>query len=529
MKCPKCGNEIASGIRFCGACGTAVPDQVETADFTPMNTTPKKPFPVKGIAFGGVALVVVIVAALLCIKLFAPPKYLAASGSYFVYQDSPNSVTVRFDDGTEQTMNGKLQKHHTATMESGKGYLVVRSMVDDGYLDTIYYVSDKKAKPFADEANGNGILGAISADGSAVAFFTEGERSGNYSEGRLSIYNGEKTQYIAPAVFSSYISSYCISPDGKTVAYLTYDEEEDDLIARQWINGKSTVLGKGLITFALSNGGKLMYYIDGSKMNAYVLKGKERTKLDSAEELDEVWLNADNTSLIFSSDSGKSYIFNNGGMKTSLSGEISGFLLPPGALCVEIEDGVTIVGVKDFKNTYYCSYDAIYRITNKYETERIVRSYTTAELANDEKTLFYLSSGSVYKIDGTKSNAEPTMLVDGDVKRFDAIGNGSAVYYVNFDDELFYQKGKGKPTFIGDVQNSNGFATYDRDGTVFFLNDGELYSAKGGGKASLVTGVDSDDLESIHIVGNDIVVYEDDRNTQYRSNDGKSFAEIYAY
>jgi len=525
MKCSKCGSNVVAGTRFCGACGSAIHEELANEAASVANTIPDKPLPIKKIAaFGGIA-VVAIIAIVICVKLFAPSNYVVSSGdSFFVHmQEDDEKVIVTYSNGTASSFDGQYFSMFNGSLDTGKGAFVIQSIneANDEYLSTLYYVSDNKSKPFADTTSENGAWGTVSANGNAVVFVTDTEYANGYSEGTLSIYNGEKAQTISSSFYPG--GSYCVSPDGTAVVYSAdFDVKEHEFTTYFWSNGKTTALGDNLYAVAVSNGGKLIYYGDDDKL--YVQKGNDKTKLASDNDLGALFFNRDNSSVVYTNNSGKSYISVNGGEKQSLDSTIYNLLLPAGVYQSYGDNyQVNTINVKSFKNTFHLTSSDVYRITEKYESERVAKTSSTAELADDGKTIFYLNSGSVYKIDGLATDRQAEKIIEADVSMFNALGNGSAIYFINYDDELYYQKGKGKPVFIDDDLDSSGFAVYNKEDIVFYISDGELYSTKGGAKASLVNGVDDDDLVAVNAGAFGVIVYGRNYDVAYRSFDGKTF------
>jgi hypothetical protein len=225
---------------------------------------------------------------------------------------------------------------------------------------------------------------------------------------------------------------------------------------------------------------------------------------------------------------GKTYAIIKGKEKITLSGEINSFILPDST-----RNSDEIIGVKTFANTLYRSGDDVIRIDNKFEASSVVKKIDSNKnryLASDGKTLLYVKNDDLYKVDALNKNATAVKLVDGNVSNFEAVNKGSAVYFINEDKELYYQKGKGKPTHIADDVTSSMSSNYGaivglKDKILYYVSDSEVYSTTGK-KGKLVSGIDEDaaylgaDLHAISIV---MPVMDIGRQGGYWSFDGKTF------
>lgn len=73
--------------------------------------------------------------------------------------------------------------------------------------------------------------------------------------------------------------------------------------------------------------------------------------------------------------------------------------------------------------------------------------------------------------------------------------------------------------------SSNQFAVHDQSNTVFYINDGELFSSKSGEKASIVSAVDDDNLTIV--AGSMLIsVYDENYEQAYWSADGATFKPV---
>ena len=119
--------------------------------------------------------------------------------------------------------------------------------------------------------------------------------------------------------------------------------------------------------------------------------------------------------------------------------------------------------------------------------------------------------------------------MEDEVRTYIAVEDGSAIYFVNHYDELYYQKGTNKPVLIGDgVQTHDGQSLVLYKGNkLFYVSDKELYVSTGS-KGTRVAGIDGD-VESVRMERFDVTVFTYDHNEAciYRSIDGINFDLVY--
>jgi hypothetical protein len=99
-------------------------------------------------------------------------------------------------------------------------------------------------------------------------------------------------------------------------------------------------------------------------------------------------------------------------------------------------------------NTYYLNESReIIRLDRRYNADIVAEGVMAATLAKNGETLVYLKNGSIYKNDNKN---EPVILVNGGAAAFTATAKGDAVYYLDTEGKLFYQKGEGNPVLVTD-------------------------------------------------------------------------------
>lgn len=469
--------------------------------------------PKKLLAIGGCAIAAVI-AAIVLISIFKPSKYTKTKNGTFIYSLDGETVFIS-SKGDRAAFDGS-NRNLSSSIDGASAAFAIAD--EDMQEYTLYYSDGGAPKKVAD---GENIRFSIAASGKAVAYATWDDGDDSYAESTLYIYSGGKSAKIAGGA-SAY--SFCISPDGKTVAYIgNYDDEDRDFTAYIW-NGKSSEAGKNKTPAAVSDGGKYFYY----RNRDGVLFAQKGTRDDTKQRLgngEAQAFNRDLSQVIFDHD-GKAYISVKGGERQGLSGRFYNFVAPANT-GVAVNDSAVIFGVSSFADTFYVSGSNnmnastnIVRITGKYGTETVARSIDGgAFLADGGKTLFYIKNNDAYKINGMRSGADGVKLAD-DVDSLVVAPGGGAIYYIDEDGELFYQKGTGKPKSLGDAE-SMSYGLFEEK-TLYFIEDGELRAATGDKVTSSgFRGID-DDVVSVYAYKYMVIVYTDDYSS-YASFDGKRF------
>jgi hypothetical protein len=510
-------------MKFCASCGTAIeeaePVKSESspvADASAVLEGVKKQA-VKAQKFIKPAIFVVAAVVIVAVlaNVIKPAKYEKVKGGVNMVQSDDrvafykNGKNTGYVDGYYQNLIYSLNSSKMAALISediGGG--------SDGYS---LYLIDAKAELIDEEV----YKCWISASGNAVAYVKEFDYSEDTAE--LWLHKGGKETLITSELLRD--SACFVSPNGGTVCY-TAVNDDDEHIGIVW-DGKENELGENYTPVAVADGMKYVYYTNDNGV-LYVQKGKNS---ENRERLGETYssgisVNRDLSQIVFSSVS-ETYISRNGGEKEELSGNVMIFIFPDGTAARRNDDGIQLYGISNFANTFYQGYEGIVYINGKYEANSVVRGAENVMLADDGKTLTYIRNGDIYKVNGMSKNAEPEEIVSNDAERFTAVSNGSAVFFVNEDDELYYQKGKGKPVLISeDVefgQYGSAQGSLFKGDTLFYISDDELYFSSGG-KGKAVSGIEGD----VSYVGagvSGVTVYADDGgdSLRYFSGDGKKF------
>jgi hypothetical protein len=514
-KCSACGADVPETTSFCASCGSKAnhtPSPIAPVDAGESASAAKfsfdfnklKKFTQPAIA-AAIALVVIIVA----VNILTPAKYESGKGSVYIASGDGNVIIIP---------NGKNKVEIDGTLMSSARSLdgtKAAALIREGGAQTglLYLITDKPQK-ITDEV----YAFWFSANGNAVAYITEY----NFHEGtaELWLHSGGKNTKLSS---DFYIFGNCaISPNGKVVAFVAVDGERHTGIV--W-NGKANELGRNMHPVAISDNAKYIYYArDDVLFVQRGLKGEDRERL--GDNISSIITNKDLSQVVYNSNS-RAYISRKGGARETLSGSMGSFILPLGTRSAFAANNVRVLGVSNFSNTFYRNSDsAIIRINGKYETDSVARSIDNVYLANNGKTLTYMRNDKLYRVNGLASQAEPTQIVSGEVMDFVAASKGNAVFFVNEDYEIYYQKGTGKPaTVTNDLSSRHSYSLF-KGKTLFYVSDKELFVSTGA-RGKRVGGFEGDlqsvgaDLFSVNVVSSEL-----GDTFYYRSTDGKKFSLI---
>ncbi|MDR1687877.1 MAG: hypothetical protein LBS21_04610 [Clostridiales bacterium] len=453
-----------------------------------------------------------------------PAKYERSKGSIFIAQ-ADGQVDFYYKGKYTANIDGRIGKQ-SLSLYSNKAAVLISEKTDRD-LGYSLYLFEKKPL-FIDDGV---YLCWISASGNVIAYVKEFDYSKETAQ--LWLYSGGKITLITSEFL---VDSGCfVSPNGSAICYTTLSGEDN--IGFVW-DGSEHELGKNRMPFAVADGAKYIYYGNENEV-IYVQKGKNNENREQLGDADiaSVAANRDLSQIVFRTDA-KSYISRNGKTKEPLSGLMYFLIMPSGTAMQKTEDNIPVYSVSNFADTFYISGEGgVMHINSKYETSSVVKEVSSAFLADNGKTLTYTQNGKIYKLNGAKKNAEPVEIVADDIVRFAVVSDGSAVFFSNEDNELYYQKGKNKPVLVSSnvsisppyyfpsyyfpYLNAQG-ALFNGD-TIYYASENKLYYSNGGA-GKLVSGID-DDVDYVMADENGIFVYagNDSVSFSYYSRDGKNF------
>ena len=183
--------------------------------------------------------------------------------------------------------------------------------------------------------------------------------------------------------------------------------------------------------------------------------------------------------------------------------------------------GVTTYPTGDLRNCFVALDSDIAWMNNKWELTKAAKDVDEAYVSADGKTLVFLKdNGKLQKVTSKKLD-KPVELAE-DVWSFMTTSDCACVYFINDDDELFYQKGTGKAKKISDDVDG-GIVTI---GDIYlFSSDDELYSSKNGGKKVKI----SDEIHDLDMTATAIYLWTDYDDGEFNFSvltKGSKFKEI---
>ena len=533
MTCPNCGAQNDPGFRFCKACGTEltqaapqpqqpqyqVPQQLPHQ--APAAVAPKAPRKnpfadlirkIKSVNFGALlkdpkklAIPAAAVAAVLILVILISIIGSAGKGAclpkmtHFAVEVDGEYMLLRDDE----------------ILEEGMGPVDIRDTSMDGSVDVykcedeLFVVRNGQSIHITDDFVARWTI--LSADGSALLVLDNDSVLTSYSTK-----NGEGTEIAEDVVW------FCVSPDGKSVVYLVYDD--GDRIAYLHKGKDSIELGEALLPITVSNGAKVIYCIDEEKRSLCTVDAKGNIeKIASDVDDDCFFMNEDHTQMIFWAN-GKWYATVKGGEKIKLTSDVDFYPLNYQDAPVFSSGLVHTYPTGDLRGSFVELDDSVAYINKDWELEKVAKDVEFAMVSADGKTLTWLrDNGKLYKATTAKLH-NPIELAE-DVWDFAATPDGSAVYYINEDEELIWQKGTKEGKRIADDVD---YVFTTHDGYCFYESDDELFSVKDGGKKVRI----ADDLYDIYITGSVFYLwtdYEDGEFNFYACTKGNKFKELYTY
>ncbi|GHU53317.1 hypothetical protein FACS1894132_05140 [Clostridia bacterium] len=574
--CISCGTSLSEDEKFCSVCGTPVDPATETTEIAPVQSKTENIKAFAGDVFGKVKdvsvdvagkvkdvsvdvagkvkdvssdvagsvmnngidkgvekikekttgavkkfflknfIIPVVVAFVVCIgaAVILGGNKATSGGKYDTVRHFISYVSG--DGEAKLTLDGKkeakVEGNISSPQKSYNGKVMAFIATEDGgdYSDgATLYIYNGKLKKIADDV----FRFQLANNGKSIAYTTDYE-DGSYS---LNLWNGGKSKSISKSLGGE----FCISPNGKTVGYTEYDDGDYESFV--WKN-KAKSLGKDTKIIAVSDNYRYVYYQKNN--NTYVQKGLKSDK--------KVKLGDGINTLNFNKS--MSECFYNDGSKAKIIAKAKEVKpLKDNGNIINIRYGATAAignnirySVSSFKNCFYSDGDTIYRITSKFEAEKIAKG-EIPQLRKDGKTIFFVkgsgNNGKIYKINGRKSGAEPKLIVsdDNEPVTFTVTDDGHGIYFINSDSEVFYQRGKGKAKQLGESDRNTLYTLY-KGNRLYWVEDNELRTSKSGGKAKNVGNFEGDILYA-YADPKGVYVYSNDKNTSYIyfSKNGKKF------
>lgn len=477
MKCPNCGVELNEGATFCTSCGSQIsaenkPEATAEAPnaldnimdkLTPFAVKIKNFFSVKRnlIAAGGILAALVLIIIISSVVSSGNTGFTEYGNFYGIsYNDDGNLVILTKGKMIETSIECTAESV-VSTVKSQDGSIM--ALRADNVL---YYVKGNTVTKVDEEV----CSMRFATSGKAIAYMSEDNSLYIYTIGGDSVkVEDDESVY-----------SYTISPDGKSLLYSVYDEEDNEYPV-YYFNGKESVkIASNGTPCGISDGGKYIYYSatndKGETYIYYYNKSKdEKTKL---ETIKSYYFNEDLSQVLIISEDLKTYISSKGKDAEKISSK-SLYLITP-------EKTITVNNIKpvdDFYGKYFVGDSAIYKVEkNSEKTVKLVSNITGYHMSDDFETLYYTNKDYdlfVTKTSyGEKAKEKATEIAE-EISNFVVTSDSGLVYYVS-DDEAFVIKGNGsgeaKRVSSGDVDSS---LIIDRDDNIYFICDDEFHVVKG--------------------------------------------------
>lgn len=525
MFCNQCGKEIPDDTTFCPYCGAKqesieaapaaaqpvepvqpMPEQQAAQPVPPMpeqQAAPAQPFvqpqPVSGAVppvtekKGGLPVKILIPAAaaamvvvvLLAVLLLGGKKSSGAMGH------AKDMLGYNYNTECFYNLSGQSEDADD-----------VYSSYTSGNSETTIYITDERELFYIDNKfNEVSIADEVYNVWMGLTgenFVYAVDDNDDYYDTTLYLYNvkSKKSTKIDTGV---YASSICVSPSGKTVAYLKNYEGYTDNTLYLSVGGKDPVKvdKDGCFPIAVSDNGKNFFYRN-SDDKLYYYNGKDSEKIETNVS-GTFFVNSTVSELLFDKN-GKTYYYTPK-MKEPLkvAGDSIDDLVQPGGaetrsnpLCYTYTGQAYVFGVDSFKGGVFTADGYLYWLNDKgTDAVKIVNSsyLDSYQLSEDGKSLLYIRSGELCKISKFNEDMKSTTLYDDEyLTHFVASGDLSKIYLITDEDELYYYKSQKKIEKI-----SNDF-TYDYDNIaysesqkkIFYIEDDDLYSATTSSKSKTV-------------------------------------------
>lgn len=537
MKCNICGQKNQISAKFCASCGSQLPKLTEQeisgagAGKSALNTKSTTLKAILKIAIPVLALIVLAIAILP--GLLKNSNYIFPKGDmvFFILDESS---TISIKNNPKITIDGEVNSI-SYSLDGSKAAVLVNGESETG--GELWYLDESGKYKITD----NALSYLISASGNGIAYLTDYDFDADTATLYLYDSKSKKATKINDEVFYQGIG-LCISPDGKTVGYMTdFDMTNEEFRCFIKRDGKKAEgLGKNELVLILADDAKYIYYakiVDSNLGSLYVKKGKNETKLISdlsSVDIERLFINYNHTQLLFSYE-GKAYLSRDGKEKEKIyNSEVNDLVIPQYVQVRRPYNRMDIVtyGIKSFTDVVMATDDnKAFYIDNKLETMRLPISANTNifSVAISGKDIVFLdSSRKLCRLDLAKPDADKNVIAE-DVLQFKASPDGKFVCFLNCDDELWCVNGNSKPKKIADDVET--FIISNSGNSVFFLSDyfggtGTLYYSRNGRKKEKVK--DGDDVCEVISTACSvyyIIDYNGDAEV-YRSNGNEKFTKF---
>lgn len=426
MNCPYCAADAGADGAFCPQCGAKLPRPAAPVpeDKTRARWRKKR----LRVPFACVLVLGLALAGLGFMNRSAKPKGVCTA--------------VISPDAAETLL---LYNGEAAAGFSGVGAVCVTSSLDgstlclhleDGTLQLMWGADVKLA---AQEV----YAFSLSLDGSTLACISRDMTLTVYDTATL------ESRRVGKDVYGA-----ALSPNGSTLAYYTLDSGGD--ITAWLYDGKgSRKLASDRIPFALSNGGKVIYCTGPGAEKLYALNpAGESTRLASRLEAGSgLLLSGDHTQLVFC-DGGVLKLTRKGSepMAIGKGSALTPVLPQHSAAVIRQEAGLRLTTVPGaLTKRFYRNQGVVFWLDADAAPRLVTRELAEDALAlcADGKILFALTEkGTILTVTASRPDS-PRILAAG-VSAFRATPEGNALYFMDAEGALWYQKLPGTPVLLGE-------------------------------------------------------------------------------
>ena len=579
MRCEFCGHINEPGALFCARCGAQIaagqtpqqppPEVAQTGQYaapspqgwqqpppevtqTGQYETPQsnyaqnrrvsggksklKSLPLKKILMIAIPVVVIIIAVIIILPMLSNSGGTALKNNISFFTDK-GIVVVSGDNNPKFTIDGEIEDYQKS-MDGSKAAVLIDYKNNTG--GELWFVTTSACYRIADDV----LEFELSDSGSGIAYLTDYDSRNDVAT--LYLYDTaskKATKVTEDAFYDGYsgMMGICISPNGRSVSYITdYDERNEEFTGYIQIDGKSPEkLGKNTFAIAVSDGGRHLYYAklsdNGYSASFHVRSGRNDVRLVSdASTGQSIMFNKDYSEVLYTVED-RTYIYRTGNSERERVGNqpITRLVVPRGTQTGGTSGlaSITVYGLRNFNSFVALTNEGLVHINSKLESNRISSSSDYgryAVISSDGKTLLFINNnGHLSAIDPTKPGAERREVAKN-VTSYVATSDAKTIYYINDDDELYCVKGNGAPTKISD-DASRMVLSYNGS-RLFFLVDyrsnrgGELYTSNNGGRRMGIPG--ADETMSLWVTpANVFYINRDDEVFRSNGNDNFSLFE----
>ena len=489
-KCEYCNLENNDQATHCEKCGIAFAPQqiVEEVQEEPPKQKKKKLLP---IILGAVALALVAV----LVVVFVLPIGVANKSDY-MFPDTNLLITNNLSK-TETVLVADAHK----VGDSFDVYFPYPYSSDRVSLDgkvQLLYGNDKNiyvaTEDGISQSIGSGGYFDLAVSGKAAVYLDE--------ENKLYLQSIPVKE--EPVLLCEQAATgFAISPDGNSVAYIK--KEGEDSVLYVYHQGKHTKIGNDLRPWAISNDAQYIYCTVINVGGFYLtdLTGN----LTQITETSRSWniLNKDHTQMLFLGD-GDWYVLDHGekikvsGFMDATSVSIQTYMIIPKGASYKgpneidlVNSGVLTYGVDTLAGKYYATNGraSLSYVNENWEAQEAVflTGYAYG-ISRDGSVLCYAEDNTLFKIEN--ETIESKQKLAENVVSFVMTSNGSAVYYLDNENTVWYQKGTEKAVKLAESVHSF-YITHD-DYVLLLCNDAikfgersKLYAVKDGKKTELIS------------------------------------------